>query len=89
MEDTRVEAVEIGRVDGRILLLIAESHIQTSDRPIGCWSSVSPIALVVVEGGNVYAISTGGNSTAIDTLYEKVAGLHERVRALQLATKPV
>ena len=89
MEDTRVEMAEIGRVDGRILLLIAESHIQTSDRPIACWSSLSPIALVVVEGGNVYAISSDGNPTKIDTLYEKVAGLHERVRALQLATKSV
>ncbi len=89
MEDTRVEVAEIGRVDGRILLLIAESHIQASDLATTCGSSVSPIALVVVEGGNVYAISSEGTSTKIDTLYEKVAGLHERVRALQLATKSV
>jgi len=89
VEDTRVEVVEIGRVDGRILLLIAESHIQASDRPIACWSSVSPKALVVVEGGNVYAISLDGNLTNIDTLFEKVVGLHERVRALQIATKTV
>jgi len=89
MEDTRVEMAEIGRVDSRILLLIAESHIQASDRPIAWWSSVSPIALVVVEGGNVYAISSEGTSIEINTLYEKVAGLHERVRALQLATKTI
>ena len=89
MEDTRVEVVEIGRVDGRILLLIAESHIQASDLSVVCWSSVAPIALVVVEGGNVYAITLEGNLTKMDTLFEKVTGLHERVRALQIATKTV
>jgi len=89
MEDTRVEVAEIGRVDGRILLLIAESHIQAPDLSVVCWGSVSPKALVVVEGSKVYAISLDGNPTKIDTLYEKVVGLHERVRALQIATKTV
>ena len=87
MEDTRVKVVEIGRVDGRILLLIADSYIRASDVSVACWGSVTPKALIVVEDGNAYAVSSEGNLTTINTLFENAEGLHERVRALQLATK--